>query len=308
MKQTELTGTCRVCGRDMAQKETEAPARPVCPESEVILQADHLFFSYDQGRSCALRDLSLKIRRGSKTAFLGANGSGKSTFFLCCNGIHRPTSGTLSFAGKLVGYSRKELLSLRQKVGIVFQDPDSQLFSSSVYQEISFGVMNLGFPEEKARQAVERILDEMELTSLKSRPVHTLSGGQKKQVSIADILVMEPELVILDEPASALDPRHTKLVQEAVKRMTDKGITVMMATHDVDFALDWADEAVVLKDGCVLRQGTPEEIFTDRELLSQANLSVPAALRLFDSLCRKGILDPSLPIPRNLDELESYLA
>ena len=123
MKQTELTGTCRVCCRDMTQKETEAPARPVCPESEVILQADHLFFSYDQGRSCALRDLSLKIRRGSKTAFLGANGSGKSTFFLCCNGIHRPTSGTLSFAGKLVGYSRKELLSLRQKVGIVFQDP-----------------------------------------------------------------------------------------------------------------------------------------------------------------------------------------
>ena len=94
MKQTELTGPCRVCCRDMTQKETEAPARPVCPESEVILQADHLFFSYDQGRSCALRDLSLKIRRGSKTAFLGANGSGKSTFFLCCNGIHRPTSGT----------------------------------------------------------------------------------------------------------------------------------------------------------------------------------------------------------------------
>ena len=305
MKQTELT---RTCCQGRTNKETEASARSVRPESEVILQAEHLFFSYDQGRSCSLRDLSLKIRRGSKTAFLGANGSGKSTFFLCCNGIRRPTSGTLSFDGKPVEYSRKELLALRRKVGIVFQDPDSQLFSSSVYQEISFGVMNLGFPEEKARQAVERILDEMELTALKSRPVHTLSGGQKKLVSIADILVMAPELVILDEPASALDPRHTELVYDAVERMTDKGITVMMATHDVDFALAWADEAVVLKDGCVLRQGTPEEIFTDRELLSQANLSVPAALRLFDSLCRRGILAPSLPIPRNLDELESYLA
>ena len=305
MKQTELT---RTCCQGRTNKETEASARSVRPESEVILQAEHLFISYDQWRSFSLRDLSLKIRRGSKTAFLGGNGSGKSTFFLCCNGIRRPTSGTLSFDGKPVEYSRKELLALRRKVGIVFQDPDSQLFSSSVYQEISFGVMNLGFPEEKARQAVERILDEMELTALKSRPVHTLSGGQKKLVSIADILVMEPELVILDEPASALDPRHTELVYDAVERMTDKGITVMMATHDVDFALAWADEAVVLKDGCVLRQGTPEEIFTDRELLSQANLSVPAALRLFDSLCRRGILAPSLPIPRNLDELESYLA
>lgn len=270
---------------------------------EIILKARNLKFSYEGSRNLALNDFSLDIRRGAKIAFIGPNGSGKSTFFLCCNGIHRPGSGTLYYNGKPVDYSRKGLLDLRKKVGIVFQDPDNQLFSASVYQEISFGPLNLGLAKEAAKEAVERIMEEMDIVSYREKPTHALSGGQKKLVSIAGVLVMEPEIVIMDEPYSALDPKHARLVSQAVDNMSAKGITVIMATHNVDYALSWADEAVVTYEGRVLRQGTPQEIFSDPALVHTANLARPAVMRLYDGLCRKGVLNPDSPVPKNLEDL-----
>lgn len=276
-------------------------------QDDIILKAENLCFSYDDGHSLSLNNLSLEIKKGSKTAFLGPNGSGKSTFFLCCNGIHRPVSGRLCFRGVPISYTKKNLLNLRQKVGIVFQDPDNQLFSSSVYQEISFGLLNLGMKEEEAASRVETMMEQMEITPYRHKPVHALSGGQKKQVSIADILVMKPEIVIMDEPASALDPRHTALVNDAVSRMTEEGITVMMATHDVNYAFSWADEIVILKDGRVLRQGDPVSVFSDKELLAAACLEQPAVLTLFEALCQKRILKSSLEIPRTMNTLTQYI-
>ena len=277
-------------------------------KDDVILKADNLYFSYDDEKSHSLNGLSLEIRRGHKVAFMGANGSGKSTFFLCCNGIHRPTSGTLYFDGQPVDYSRKGLLSLRSRVGIVFQDPDNQLFSASVYQEISFGILNLGIPGEQAKEAVEDVISRLEITPFRHRPTHALSGGQKKQVSIADILVMKPEIIILDEPAAALDPRHTALVNRIVDQLTQEGITVLLSTHDVDYAMAWADDVILLKDGKVLTQGTPQQVFSDKTALAATNLKAPACLELFDSLCRKGILKMSLPVPRTLAQLETYIS
>ena len=271
--------------------------------NEVILKAENVFYSYDDGKTHSLNGLSLEIRRGKKIAVMGANGSGKSTFFLCCNGVYRPSEGTIYFHGKPVDYSRKGLLQLRQKVGIVFQDPDNQLFSASVFQEISFGILNLGVPEEEARKEVERIMDEMEITPYRDRPTHALSGGQKKQVSIADILIMKPEIVILDEPAAALDPKHTVLVNQAVDRMTGEGITVMMATHDVNYAMEWADEVMIFRDGTVAAHGVPEQVFEDKQLLRETTLEQAAVLQLFDSLKKKGILKEELPLPRSLGAL-----
>lgn len=276
-------------------------------QDDVILKAENLCFSYDDGRSMSLNGLSLEIKKGSRTAFLGPNGSGKSTFFLCCNGVHRPMSGELYFHGKPLSYKRKALLELRQKVGIVFQDPDNQLFSASVYQEISFGLLNLGIKNEEAAKRVEAIMEQMEITPYRHKPVHALSGGQKKQVSIADILVMKPEIVIMDEPASALDPRHTSLVNDAVRQMTEEGITVMMATHDVNYAFSWADEIVILKDGRVLSQGDPVSVFSDKELLADACLEQPAVLTLFEALCEKKIFKNNLEIPRNMNTLTQYI-
>ena len=166
--------------------------------------------SFAYGRKRIFEGLDLAFAEGVVTTLIGANGSGKSTFFLCLNGIRRPDGGTIYIDGKPVEYTRKGLLDVRGKVGIVFQEPDSQLFSASVYEEISFGILNLGADEDTARREVERVIEELEITPFQDRPAHALSGGQKKQVAIADILVMHPEVMILDEPAAALDPKHTK--------------------------------------------------------------------------------------------------
>ena len=274
----------------------------------VILKADNLVFSYDDDTTHSLNGLSLEIKKGQKIAVMGANGSGKSTFFLCCTGILKPQSGKLYFHGKEFSYTKKGLLDLRSKIGIVFQDPDNQLFSASVYQEISFGVLNLGFSEEEAKKEVEKVIEELEITPFRHKPTHALSGGQKKQVSIADILVMHPEIIILDEPAAALDPRHTTMVNHIVDQMTEAGITVLMATHDVNYAYQWADEVILFHQGKVLMQGTPAQVFSNPTVLKQTNLEPPAVLELFDSLCKKGILKASLPLPRNLKTLEQYIA
>lgn len=274
---------------------------------DIILKAENLYFSYDDDKNHSLNGLSLEIERGKKIAFMGANGSGKSTFFLCCNGIHRPTKGRILLNGSPVEYTKEGLLNLRQKVGIVFQDPDNQLFSASVYQEISFGILNLGVSEEDAKKEVEEVIDRLEITPFRHKPTHALSGGQKKQVSIADILVMHPEIIILDEPAAALDPKHTQMVNHIVDEMTRQGITVMMATHDVDYAYEWADQIFLFKDGQVLIHGTPAEVFSNRTALAATNLHQPIVLELFHRLCRKGILKTNLPVPKNLKALEAYI-
>lgn len=272
-----------------------------------IIEARDIYFSYDMSGEHSLKGMNCRIYRGQKVAFMGSNGSGKSTFFLCCNGIHEPESGTLLYNGSPAVYDRKGLAKLRSKVGIVFQDPDNQLFSASVYQEISFGILNQGVSEEKARQEVEKIMEQLGITGYRQRPVHALSGGQKKLVSIADILVMHPEVIILDEPSAALDPKHTHTVNGLVDQFTKEGITVLMATHDIDYAYEWADEIVLMDDGSILKQGNPLDICTDIEALEKSNLRVPTVLRLFYKLKKSEILPDTLSPPRSMKELEQYI-
>ena len=248
-------------------------------EEDWVIEAQDVSFTYDGNDAKALDGLSLKIRRGAKVAFMGGNGSGKSTFFLCLNGIRKPDRGKIWINGSPISYTRKGLLDVRSKVGIVFQEPDNQLFSASVYEEVSFGILNLGADEETAKREVEHVLAELEITPFQDRPVHALSGGQKKQVAVADILVMHPEVMILDEPVAALDPKHTRKVQEIVEGLSKKGITVLMATHDIDYAYAWSDEIVLMKNGKVIRQGTPDEVCSDETVLKEAGLELPVVVR-----------------------------
>ena len=272
-----------------------------------VIEAQDVSYTYDGNSEKALDGLSLKISRGAKVAFMGGNGSGKSTFFLCLNGIRRPDGGTIYIDGKPVEYTRKGLLDVRGKVGIVFQEPDSQLFSASVYEEISFGILNLGADEDTARREVERVIEELEIAPFQDRPAHALSGGQKKQVAIADILVMHPEVMILDEPAAALDPKHTKKVQEIVDRLSGKGITVLMATHDIDYAYAWADEIVLMHEGKVIRQGTPADVCTDREALEKASLELPVVVKIYERLREKNLIPEDMALPGNVEELIELL-
>lgn len=276
-------------------------------EEDWVIEAQNVSYTYDGNTKRALDGLNLRIRRGTKVAFMGGNGSGKSTFFLCLNGIRKPEDGRICIEGEPIEYTRKGLLAVRSKVGIVFQEPDDQLFSASVYEEISFGILNLGVDESTARREVESVIEELEITPFQDRPAHALSGGQKKQVAIADILVMHPEVMILDEPAAALDPKHTKKVQEIIDGLTDKGITVLMATHDIDYAYAWADEIVLLQEGKVIRQGAPAEVCADRTALSEAGLEVPAVLRIYERLREKGLLSGEAVPPRNVDGLVEIL-
>lgn len=274
---------------------------------ESIIKADNLCFTYDGENTPALNGLSLDIQKGKKIAVMGANGSGKSTFFLCLNGILKPQKGTLFFCGTPYSYDRKSLLELRHRIGIVFQDPDNQLFSASVLQEISFGILNLGADSETALKETEKIMDALDITELKDRPTHILSGGQKKQVAIADILVMHPDIVILDEPAAALDPKHTALVNGTIDQMTEAGLTVLISTHDPDYAFSWADQIILFHQGRVLKSGSPIEVFSDQAALTLTNLSRPAVLSMYGSLCRKKIINTGIPIPKNLKELEQII-
>ena len=271
-----------------------------------IIKAENLCYTYEDGTE-AMKGIDLTIEAGKKVALLGANGSGKSTFFLCLNGVNQPQKGALYLHDKPYDYSKNGLLHLRSKVGIVFQDPDSQLFSASVYQEISFGAMNLGLEEEEVKRRVEQSIEDLEITPFRHKPTHFLSGGQKKQVSVADILVMDPEVIVFDEPAAALDPKHTKILNHLIDKLSERGITIIISTHDVDFAFGWADEAVLFHNGKVLRQGAPEEVFAAEEDLEKTNLTKPAALRLFDNLVKNGVLPEGLAIPRDLDTLEKYI-
>ena len=276
-------------------------------EKEWIVETEELSYTYEGNDSKALDKVSLKLGRGQKIAFMGGNGSGKSTFFLCLNGILKPREGRVLIDGCPVEYTRKGLLDVRQKVGIVFQEPDDQLFSASVFQEISFGILNLGVDEEKARSEVEQVIQELGITPFRDRPAHALSGGQKKLVAIADILVMHPKVLILDEPAASLDPKHRKLVRSIVEQLSKKGLTILMATHDVDYAYAWADEIVLMHRGKVIRQGTPFEVCSDREALKAASLEVPAVLRMHERLKEKGLIPQDAAPPGNIDELVESL-
>lgn len=312
--------TQREAAQQEATQNKEAQQEAAQPEQEdhqtkagaggsedYVIKAEDLHFSYDGTDHYALKGLSIAIPRGARVAFMGPNGAGKSTFFLCLNGLHKIQSGQLWIDGEPIAYDKASLLQLRKKVGIVFQDPDDQLFSASVFQEISFGPLNLGLEEEEVRSLVDRAIDRFEISAFRDRPTHSLSGGEKKQVSIADVAVMEPEVIILDEPAAALDPKHALLVNGFIEGLSDEGVTVLISTHDVNFAYEWADLVAIIEDGVLADFGRPEEVFRHEEVLHQAHLVKPAALDLYDVLVEEGILQAGGPVPRSVPDLEEQI-
>jgi cobalt/nickel transport system ATP-binding protein len=274
--------------------------------SEYILEARNLSFQYPDGTK-ALRNINLKIEKGKKISVVGVNGSGKSTLFLNFNGVLKPTEGILLYKGKEVKHNHRSLLELRKNIGIVFQDPENQLFSASVFQEVSFGAMNLRIAEDEVRNRVNEALRNVGMYEYKDKAVHFLSYGQKKRVSIADILVMKPEIIVFDEPTSSLDPKHSKQMVKIFDELNDQGMTVILSTHDVELAYSYSDYIIVMKDGEIVKQGTPVEIFSDDHLIRDCYLEKPMVLEIFQQLCKNNKSIYEKDIPRNKEELFQVL-
>ena len=248
------------------------------------IEVKDLTYAYPDGTP-ALQGVSFGAEQGEVTGILGSNGAGKSTLFLNLNGVLTPQGGQVLLDGEPVSYARRNLPELRRRVGLVFQDPDDQLFSADVYRDISFGAVNLGLPETEVRRRVEDAMTRTGVSALRDKPTHALSYGQKKRVAIAGVLVMEPSVMILDEPTAGLDPQGVSDIMTLLRDIRKSlGVTIILATHDMDIVPLYCDRVYLLSGGRMVTHGTPEEVFRRPELLRENHLRLPRIAHLMEIL------------------------
>ncbi|MFI3170591.1 MAG: ABC transporter ATP-binding protein [Faecalibacterium sp.] len=263
-----------------------------------ILTLSHLCYAYDgDGSGNALQDLCFGIGKGEKIAILGNNGAGKSTLFLCCNGVLKAKQGNIALHGQTLDYKNKSLTKLRQAVSLVFQDADTQLLAGTVEAEVSFGPMNLNLPHIEVAQRVDTALTQMGLCEYRTRAPHYLSGGEKKRITLADALAMHPDIMLLDEPTASLDAAHSALLETHLDQLHQNGIALVIATHDLDFTWRWADRILLMHQGKLVADGSPEDIFADKNLLQTCGLCQPLLWQVGEAL--------GIAPPRSIEELRT---
>lgn len=256
---------------------------------ENIIEIRDLVFDYENGEevSRAVDGLDLNIEKGTFVAVLGHNGSGKSTLAKLMNGILVPTSGTVKIDG-IDTADQDEIMSIRRRVGMVFQNPDNQIVANVVEDDVAFGPENLGLAPEKIRKRVDEALGAVGMTKYAKHAPHLLSGGQKQRVAIAGVIAMRPECIILDEPTAMLDPSGRADVIKTVKRLNKEfGITIVLITHHMDETID-ADRLVIMSDGKIIADGIPKEVFTHVDELRSCGLTVPETTELIYELRKEG--------------------
>ncbi|MEK4029436.1 ATP-binding cassette domain-containing protein [Pseudobacillus sp. FSL P4-0506] len=251
-----------------------------------MIELKNVSYNYTDGTK-ALSSVSLAITPGRKIAVLGNNGAGKSTLFLHMNGLLRPAEGEILFNGKPLIYKRKQLQELRRQVGVVFQNPDTQLFSPTVREDILYGPRNLGWDHERVEQMARQAMEKTGVIEFQHKPPHFLSLGQKKRAAIASVVAMEPRLLILDEPTAGLDPYYAKKIMQLLSELHNEETTVMLSTHDVDFAYEWADEVLIMQQGGIRAFGEAGHIFKKKELLEECYLEQPWVIGVFAALQEK---------------------
>lgn len=261
---------------------------------ENIIHIENLIYEYPQEEEKevlrAIRGISLDIERGSFTAIIGRNGSGKSTLAKLLNGLFVPTEGII-YVEKWNTADDKHIWDVRQTAGMVFQNPDNQLVSSIVEDDVAFGPENIGIAPDEIRSRVDDALEAVRMGEYKLKAPHMLSGGQKQRIAIAGVLAMKPKCIIFDEPTAMLDPRGREDILRIIKKLNDEGITTILITHFMDEAVQ-ADRVIIMNDGEIILDGSPMEVFSQEEKIMKVNLDVPIAVELAGRLRRRGIKVP----------------
>jgi cobalt/nickel transport system ATP-binding protein len=243
----------------------------------ISLLIEELAFAYPDGNQ-ALFGVSLKISKGERVALLGPNGAGKTTLVMHLNGILSTLHGKVFVAGKLVDSKDKEgLKQIRSKVGIVFQDPDDQLFMPTVGQDVAFGPYNMGLRDAELDEVVTQALSMVGMLEYKDRPPHHLSFGQRRRVAVATVLAMKPEILVLDEPSSNLDPASRRELAEILRSLD---ITIIMVTHDLPYAYELCERSLILSGGIIAADGKTKDILKNEELLKKHRLELPAGFSI----------------------------
>lgn len=237
------------------------------------IELGNVSFSYQKGRE-VLHDINISVERGKTVGLIGANGAGKSTLLKILVGLVTGYEGTVKVLGQSV--EKKNFADIRKRTGYVFQDSDSQLFMSTVYEDVAFGPENYGYSEEIVHKKVMEALEKVHIEDLKDRQIYRMSGGQKKLASIATILSMEPEIILFDEPTIALDPKNRRNLIGILNRMPE---TKIIASHDLDMILDTCEETVLLADGKLICQGNTEDILKNKELLEEHDMELPLCMQ-----------------------------
>lgn len=271
-------------------------------KTHTVIELGNVSYVYPNGVN-ALVDVSLKVFKGESIAVIGPNGGGKTTLLMIMSGLLPPKSGVIKVFEKLIDEKMinktEKMYDLRRRIGIIFQNPDTQLFSSTVFDEIAFGPLHFGLSEEEVKKKVEEILESFSLKHLADKHPYELSEGEKRKVSIATVMVMNPELLMLDEPTADLDPKSREELLEIINKLRRDGKTIIVATHDMEIVPKTADKIFVLKQR-ILSEGSVEQIFLDEELLKKANIDAPGIFKLLKLL--KGIGFPYYNIPLSMDD------
>lgn len=266
-----------------------------------VIETKDVSYQYPDGTS-ALQNVNFRAPKGKIVALLGPNGAGKSTLFLHFNGILRPSSGKILVDEKPISYEKKELMRIRQKIGIVFQNPDDQLFAPTVLEDVAFGPFNMGLNQDEVKKRVNEALGRVGMEGYEKKPPHHLSGGQKKRVAIAGILAMRPEIMVLDEPTSGLDPKGASQILRILYQLNQEGMSIVISTHDVDLVPLYASQVYIISDGHIIKEGKPSEVFGDVETIRGANLRLPRIAHLMEILQKEDDLPFDKPYPLTIGE------
>ncbi|MDD2495631.1 MAG: energy-coupling factor ABC transporter ATP-binding protein [Tissierellia bacterium] len=252
-----------------------------------MLRIENVTYIYED-KTVALKEVNIDLKKGRKIGIVGSNGSGKSTLFMIFLGLLKPTKGRVIFNEKELKYNSKTLSELRKKAGIVFQDPDKQIFFSNVFDDVAFALRNLKIDENEVQKRVNDAMEKTNITALQNKPVHFLSYGQKKNVSIAGVVAMNPEFLFFDEPTAGLDYRSQENVKNILENLADKEEkTIVVSSHDMNFIYEICDYIYVLNKGHVLSEGKKETIFLNKEILDKAELEEPFLVKAYKYLGKK---------------------